>query len=96
MKFLISLSLILSQTRAFIYTTPRVTGTTGSRIQGMPRCKSTESIIRMEEMEICTLDSPKESGAKRIGDKPINPRVEFLLEATPLVVLVVLGSLCNS
>lgn len=96
MKFLISLSLILSQTRAFVYTTPRVAGTTESRIQGMPRCKSTDSIIRMGEMEECTLDSPKEQWRKRIGDKPINPHVEFLLEVTPLVVLGVLGSLCNS
>lgn len=96
MKFTMVFSLILSHVRAFVYTTPKVTGITESRIQGMPRCKSTESIVRLEEMEECTLDSPKESMRKRIGDIPINPHVEFLLEATPLVLLGILASIYNN
>lgn len=93
MRVPISLSLILSQVKAFIYAKPRVTSATSTdnRIQGMPRCKSTDSIMRMEEMESSTLDSPKEPEMKM--DKPVNPHVEMFLEVTPLVVLVGLVSL---
>lgn len=99
MKFFTIFSLVLSKAKAFIYSIPKATGDTGitrNRIQGMPRCKSTESIVRMQEMETSELDYPKETNAcKRKTETAVHPHVELLLEATPLVVLGGLISLGN-